>query len=701
VDTGAGLPLAALFEPRSVAVVGASGNPQNFMSRALGLLVEQGYAGTVYAVNPRYDSIGETPCYPSLSAIPDKVDLAVISVPADQVPGVIAEAPQVGASAAVILSAGFAEDGEAGSRRQEDLVAAAGAAGVRLVGPNCQGVMYAPSRLFATFTPAAEGAVQDTGFAFVGQSGALGGYLMATARASGLGMTAWATVGNQADLTTSEVASALLARDEVKVLAMYLESIADPGALVEMAGRANELDKPVVLLAGGQSTAGWRAAMSHTGALVRPDAALATTARRLGITVVQDLDELHDASYTLLRSRRGAGPRIGALSTSGGAGGLIADHVERAGLLTTDTSAELKAELSRHIPSYGSVENPIDVTPQLFTGDGKEFGEVVRLTALAPDFDQIVIVVTQLGGVRGVNFANALVAVGQETAKPVHVCWLADAEFSRGGREILRDHSIQVHASIHAAVAAARRVAAPRPAPLPAWEARPDPRFAGLPETVSHAQASELLDAARVPQPRAALVDDPAVAADAVQAVGGLAVLKVQAPGALHKTEAGLVRLGVTPQTAATVAAELLASAGSVAVEGILVQEQISPGFELLIGISRRSAGLPPVLTVGAGGVTAEVWEDVVSRPLPVTGAEVAGMLSSLKSWKLLAGFRGHPGYDTQAAAEAVVRLATAAELVGERLIELEVNPLIVHERGGSHVADFLLRLLPEGTRQA
>jgi acyl-CoA synthetase (NDP forming) len=687
--------LAAFFEPNSVAVVGASGNPESIMARPLEVLVSQGFEGDVYAVNPRYDEIRGTPCFPRLSSIPAKVDLVVIAVPADEAAAVIADCPAVGASAAILLSAGFAEDGETGRLRQEELLTAARAANVRVIGPNCQGVMYIPRRLFATFTPAAEGPIADTGFAFVGQSGALGGYLLAAARASGLGMTAWATVGNQADCTCSEVATALLRREEVKVLALYLESVVDPAGLIEMARTANELDKSVVLLTGGQSPAGWRAALSHTGALVRPDAAFAVTAERLGVVLVDDLDELHDASYALLNSPRGAGSRIGGLSSSGGAGSLMADHIEGAGLTVADTSSDLKAELAVYIPSFGSVENPVDVTPQLFTGTASEFVSVMRIMALALEFDQIIIVVTQLGGARGVIFAEAVVAIRAESEKPLHVCWLADAEFSKEGRGILREGSIPVYGSIRSAVTAARRLAADRPSLLPAWQDRLDPRFADLPETVSHAQAADLLTAVGVPQPSGRVVKHPQDAPDAVRAVGGRAVLKLQSPAALHKTEAGLVRLGVTAESATRVATELLAGADPVTTGGVLVQEQIPPGFELLIGVSRRNPGLPPVLTIGMGGVTAEVWEDVVSRPLPLTHSEVATMLGTLKCSKLLRGFRGQPGYDLDAAADAVMKLADAAELVGERLIELEVNPLIIHERGaGCHAADALLRLV-------
>jgi acyl-CoA synthetase (NDP forming) len=408
--------------------------------------------------------------------------LVVIAVQAEQVPAVIDDCPTVGASAAVVLSAGFAETGEDGRRTQDELVAAARDADVRVIGPNCQGVIYTPRRLSATFTPAAEGSILDSGFAFVGQSGALGGYLLATARSSGLGMTAWVTVGNQADCTCSEVASALLCRDEVSVLAVYLESMNDPAELIKMARTANELEKSVVMLIGGQSQIGWRAAMSHTGAMVRPDAAFAATAEQLGVVLVQDLDALHDVSYALLRYGREIGPRIAAISTSGGAGSLIADHVDRAGLVMAPTSDEMQSQLGAIIPNFGSVENPVDATPQLFTGAGEEFGVVLDIIARSPDFDQLVVVVTQLGGERGVTFANAVVSIVDDTGKPIHISWLADAQFSEQGRQILRDHSIPVYGSIHAAVEAARRLAAAAPTPSQVWDPHSDPRIAVKPD---------------------------------------------------------------------------------------------------------------------------------------------------------------------------------------------------------------------------
>jgi acyl-CoA synthetase (NDP forming) len=689
-------PLSRLFAPRSIAIVGASGNPASMMARPLEYLLARGFGGAIYPVNPRYEAIAGVRAFPSLRAIEADVDLVLIFVPAADVAKVIDECPHVNASVAVVFSSGFAETGAEGAELQRQLANAARRANVRLIGPNCQGFIYTPHNVVATFTQAAADSMPDRGFAFVGQSGALGGYLLGLARESGLGMTSWVSTGNEADCTSTELATALLERDEVKVVALYLESVGDPRELVMLAERSAALSKPVVVLLAGRSASGWRAAVSHTGAMSRPGEALISWARRAGFVFVDDLDQLHDTSLTLLASRRAPGRRVAAVTTSGGAGSLIADHVERVGLTLADVPAPLKAQLSELIPAFGSTENPIDVTAQLFRdGTMTAFLDIVGKLTQEPAFDQVIVVVTTLGGQLGVGFADAIAELRATSAVPVHVCWLAAREFSAAGRAKMRDHGLPVYSSIRDAVDAAATLAASASSELPRWVPKADPRFSDLPELLTESDAGEVLDAAGVPRPRSLLVTTPGEAAAAVRELGGIAVLKVQSLDALHKTEKGLVRLGVREAEASAVAAELLVPEGDGSAR-VLVQEQLFDGFELLVSVRCEAAGLPPLLTVGAGGVQAEVWKDLASMTLPVDRLDVERLLRTLRCDALLRGYRGDPGYDVGAAVDVILRVAHAAELIGERLLELEINPLIVQRPGGgARAADALVQLTP------
>jgi acetate---CoA ligase (ADP-forming) len=689
--------LNALFDPGSIAIVGASGNRDSWMSRPLSNLLEHEFMGSIIPVNPNYEEIEGLRAYPSLPAIGEPVDLVLIAVPAAKVIDVIHDCGAVEAAVAIVFSSGFGETGLDGRALQDELKRSAHAAGIRVIGPNCMGAIHYPNSVVATFTPAAHGSTRDSGFAFVGQSGALGGSLLGIARESGLGMTAWVSTGNQADCGVVEAARALLERDEVRVIAMYLENLDDPAGFMELNRRATSLGKSIVCMAAGLTTAGWRAAVSHTGALVRPDASFRAAAERAGALVVDDLNELHDAAYSLLKDGRGAGRRVVAVSTSGGAGSLIADHLERSRLTVAAVPDELKERLSAHIPDFGSLENPVDVTAALFTRGQDSFGDVCGLIASDPAFDQVIVVITQVAGEQGKTLARQLVELIASTQTPIQLCWLAGRSYTQEARDILASGGVPVHDSIRGATLAAARIATPRPPELGQWPDEVDTRFAELPESVTEHRAAPILDAAGVPRPQGILVTEPQAAAQAVRELGGSAALKLQAPNAVHKTELGLVRLGVGEPEADQVTAELMAAAPDSDSEGVLIQELIRPGFELLVSVTRDAPGLPPVLTVGAGGPQTEVWADTASAPVPVSETEARDLLMRLRCAAILRGHRGRPAYDVPAAVDAVLAITRAASLLGARLRELEVNPLIVqNDSAGAYAADVLLRLNPK-----
>ncbi|MCD2194643.1 acetate--CoA ligase family protein [Actinomycetospora endophytica] len=667
-----------VLHPRSVALVGASGREGHPMARPLAWLRDRGFAGVVAPVNPKYPSLGGLPCHPSLADVPGPVDLVLALVPAARAVDTVEEAGAVGAAAVVVFASGFAEVGEEGAALQAELAAVARRTGVRVLGPNCQGLYVARSRLFATFTAAGERPLEgSSGIAYVGQSGAIGGAVLDVAASRGLDLTAWVSTGNQADVDVTEIGRVLVADPDVRVLAVYTEALPSPEDYVRLAAEARDAGTALVVLRSGRTDAGRRAALSHTGAMLADGTAFELVSRAYGVVTVDDVEELL-AAATLLRTQ--APPRgrnVAAVTSSGGAGILAADRCADLGLAVPELGEETREKLALRVPAFGAVGNPVDVTAQLFNDGGGAFGEVCALVRADPAVDAVLILLTMLVGDTATALAADLadtVVEGPPGGPPLAVVWMAGEDATVEARAVLRVAGIPVFSS----VAVATRVLAsvtPRPAP---------PAVVVEPAVAPPGDGWDLLDAFGIPVPRSAAVVDPDEASGAVTAVGGTAVLKAVAAGLEHKTEAGGVRLGVTADTATGQAADLLAGVA----DTVLVQEQVAPGVELLVAVDGGRDGWPPVLTVGHGGTGTEIHRDVAHALAPVSPTTARELLASLRCWPLLAGHRGAAPADVDAAVDVIVRVGRAAVVPGLR--ELEVNPVVVGTSGAVAV-DVLL----------
>jgi acyl-CoA synthetase (NDP forming) len=685
-----------MLHPRTVALVGVSGRPDSLLARPLRYLREHGFAGEVYPVNPRYSELDGRRCYASLKDLPGTVDLVLVMVPAAQVPDVVRDAGLVGAAAAIVFASGFAETGVDGSVLQEELRQAARESGVRVLGPNCQGLIHASTGLFATFTQAADRRMnQPSGVAYVGQSGAVGGSILDLASEMGLGLSAWVSTGNQADLDLVEVASVLIDDNDVRVLMLYVEAMADGAAYRALAERARDAGKSLVVLRAGRSQAGRRAVASHTGAMLANDTGFVLTSRRYGVYLVEDVDDLLNTAASLGASGAPRGRRVGVVTTSGGAGGLAADRFEDNNLAVPELSSSAQQALAPLIPAFGAVANPVDVTAQLFNQGEHAFGEVCRIVADDPEIDAIAVLLTMVTGAQGAALAEDLVKTAAALDKPLFVVWLAGRQLTVDARRVFADAGVPVFGSIAAlarvlSVLATPAVSAPTAAAAaaPPWAAQLGALTAAAPADLGPA----LLDAIGIARPRgevARTADEAAAAAGRL----GVTAMKVYAPDLAHKSDVGGVLLDVPPADAGVRFAELLVQGRQHGVEGIELQQMVPRGVELILGAMRGSGGFPPLVTVGLGGVTTELYRDVVSAVAPVNGAEALAMLQQLRGWPLLAGFRGAPPADVQAAVDAVVALSWAITVLEGDLAEIEVNPLIVASAGEGAVAvDVLAR---------
>lgn len=706
--------LEAFFRPRAVAVVGAS-TRDGLLARPLRYLAEYGFDGPVYPVNPRYTELRGLPCFPSLSDLPGGVDLALLQIPAAKAVDAVAECGEAGIEAAIVLASGFAEVGPEGSRLQDRLQRVAQSCGVRVLGPNCQGVLYAPGRLAATFTAGAEGAFDSghpSGLAYVGQSGAVGGSVLDLARERRQPLTAWVSTGNQVDVDLSEAACHLLRDDDIDACMCYLEDLGDGSGFERLARTAAELDKRLVVVRAGSSAAGRRAVASHTGAMVRPSRAFELVSRRWGAMVVDDVDEMLDTAIGLRGGFDFGIGRVGVVTTSGGAGILCTDHCDRLGLSVPELETATRERLAPLVPDFGAIGNPVDVTAQLFNRKEQGFGAICETVAADPAVDVVGVVVTMVTGTNGERLAGDLAATQARLSKPVVVAWLASEEQTRTGRATLRAAGLNVFASVGGLARVVRRLvdagALVRSRTASAQPEHPAvgfdrDRLRDLLAREADVGETGFLDELGIEHPRTIVAASVGEAAAAAAAIGGPLALKISSRDLPHKTDVGGVRLGVDPVEAARTYGELVAAAERAGrpTSSVAVQEMVPPGVELIVGATADGA-FPPVLTVGLGGTATELYGDVVSQLAPVRPEQARAMLRRLRGWPLLAGYRGGAAGDVDASVAAIVAVGEVAAALADDLVEFEINPLIVRPAGdGAAAVDVLVRTAAAGTAPA
>ena len=671
-------PLTALWSARSIAVIGASNNASALGRLPVEFLQRYGYKGTIVPVRPDGADVLGIPSVRNLADAEEPVDLAMILLSADRVPGAVDDCVAAGVPVAVVCSSGFAETGTTGAAAQAELVERARRGGTRLVGPNCIGSVGVTNRQVTSFSPLFSGdrtELVDGPLGFVSQSGALGYGAVSLAYERGLGLGWVVNTGNEADVNAFEVMNALAAEPGCKGLLAYVESLDDIDGLRAVACSG----LPVAVLKAGRSEAGARAAASHTGALAAGDRVADAALRQLGIARAADVEELLDIGETFAQPRRPAGPRVAVVTTSGGSGILAADAIEQHGLELAILSEETVAVLDEIVPAFGSTANPVDVTatvmssPDLFDR---------ALSALVDDdgVDIVVACFCVLTGKDVDDVVTGLDGAARRSGKPVLVARTGADHLAPTASRRLRAAGIPAYPTPARAVraAAALHQVSTRRQVDDTATGSPDPTTGTMDTPVvpppSHSagesELKALLQDAGLSVPTGRLVTSGEDARAAVERVGGRAVLKAVVPGLTHKTEAGGVLLDIDADSAPE-AFEQLASLGG----HVLVEELVPPGVEALVGVTASPLG--PVLTLGPGGILTELVDDVALRLLPVTAEDVEEMVDQTRLGKLLQGLRGAAPADRAALVETVVRLAA---VVGSwpAGFSLDLNPVTV-----------------------
>jgi acetate---CoA ligase (ADP-forming) len=695
-----------LFEPRGIAVIGASRDLKRIGGQPVKYLSTYGYPGRVYPVNPNYEEIAGLRCYPRAQAIDGPCDVALIALNARAVPQAIRDCGEKGVRFAVVLSSGFRETGEAGAALEREMLAAAREHGLRVIGPNCQGYLNLAMRMYATFgVLGLEPELKAGPVSTVSQSGGFGFGIVTQCESAGVGFRCIVSSGNASDVDTPELVEAYVEDPGTQIIVGYIEGVRNGRALMHAADRAVRTGKPVLMWKTGNSDAGKKASLSHTAALTGSYDVYRAAYRQAGILEVRDIDEISDATRAFLGKRLPRGNRVAALGSSAGSCILFADRCAELGLEMAALEPETEAALAKVLPAFGSPRNPVDVTADVFN-DLSAFLRAVELVLADPNVDQLGVLYAGLSGEIALACNRAVAEAAARSEKPVMLAWTARRHRAEAAYRLVEEAGIPYFTSpvrlANAAGALAKfaqfRERAAQRADLfaaGAGSAGPVGMHQGA---LSEAESKALVASWGVPATRDVLVapgDDPVVAA---RDLAYPLVVKIASADIAHKSEAGGVVVGVRN------AAELAAAVGQVTqsarayapearIEGVLACEMVTDGVEMLLGVSEDPV-FGPTVALGLGGVAAEALRDVAYRVAPFDEAEARAMIGELRGARLLRAFRNRPPADVEALARAAARVSQAAYALRGRLVELDINPLFVRPQGKGVVAGDALAVL-------
>lgn len=675
--------LDGLLFPRSVAVIGASATPGKIGHALFANVVS--FPGTVYAVNPKHTEIMGKPCFPTVAALPEPVDLAVIVIPADGVAEVLRECGKKGIKNAVVISAGFKECGVEGAKREQELVRVAEEYGLNVLGPNVLGIISTRAGLNATFAP--RGALPGH-IAFISQSGAFCTSVLDWAWKEKLGFSHFVSLGNKAVLNECDFLWAFAEDPETRVIVAYLEGIQDGPRFMEIAREVTR-EKPIVVLKAGRAEAGARAVSSHTGTMAGADHAYDAAFRQCGVIRARTVEELFDYAYILARQPLPKGKRIGIMTNAGGAGVMAADAAEWEGLTVARLSESTVRALAARLPPAAALYNPVDI---LGDANAQRYREALELVLGDPGVDMVTALSAPVAILRFSELAEVVAEAKERFGKPIAVSFMA-GELGEEAEEILRRAGIPSFFDPARAVRALAALA--KYAEIRARSRTPPPSFpVDLPKARKilksaeekgrvrlGLEAMELLSAYGIPVAKGGVAKTAEEARKIAEEIGKPVAIKILSPEITHKTEVGGVRLSVPPQEADRVAWELLnafrKTFPGIPMDGVYVQEMLPPGREVILGMVRDPT-FGPLLMFGLGGIYVEVLRDVAFGVAPLSREEAEEMVRLIRGAKLLLGVRGQPPVDLAGLVDLILRLSQMS-VENPEILELDLNPVICY----------------------
>lgn len=697
-----------LMTARSVAIIGASDDGNKPSGRTQRYLRKYGFTGQVFPINPRRSVVQGEPAYASVvdvpGAVPGAVDVAVIVLPQALVEDAVRDCGRAGIPLAIVFASGYAEIGGDGILAQESLTRTAREAGVRIIGPNGNGAVFAPSRLTAGFMTGLDQDrwdLKDDGIAFVSQSGAMGAFILNMAQTEGLGMGRFISTGNEIDLSLPELIEQLVQEGSTRAVLGYIEGIRDGHAFLRSLGTAAAHDVPVVLMKVGRSEKGAAAAASHTGSLAGADSVYEGIFDRYGVQRAESTQDLIDYGRIFASGRRPGGNRVTIVTLSGGAGALMTDYAEDLGLDVVSWEGEWRDRMASGLPSFASVGNPIDVTGAI-AGDPEILAHAATVALAHPDTDAVIVLLGNMEAEEEL-VCSQLVDLAATSDKPLLVTWVGG---SGTAPHFLNARGVPAFPDplrAMRALAAGVRFAI-RP-PVDVSGAGSVLGVGGTPADFSdEIAAKQLLAGAGIPVVPEGAAHTPDEAAALAQATGYPVVVKLLSAEVAHKSELGVVRLGLTDGDQVRRAAEDIlerAEQAGVRDRRLVVQKMISAEAELILG-STTDPVFGPVTMLGIGGVFTEVMADVQVRPAPVSEQEAARMIEQLQGVDLLRGARGRVPADEKALAAAVAAFSQLSLELRADVESLEINPLLIDGAGQPVAVDALVvpRATPTGAER-
>lgn len=699
------IPVQKIFSPASVAVVGASRNRHKVGYGVLKNIIDGGYKGSIYPVNPSASTILGLQCYPSLRNIAEPVDLAVIVLPASAVIDTVRMAGEKGISACVIISAGFRESGAEGAKLEAELKRVANIFGIRIIGPNCLGIIDTNSQLNATF---AASYPKKGRIAFFSQSGALCTAILDWAQQEEIGFSKFVSLGNKADIDETDLIKSLGEDANTDVILGYIEDVKKGSKFMEVASAVSQ-KKPLIMIKSGTTSAGARAASSHTGALAGSEEAFRTAFAQCGIIHATSVENLFDLALIFAAGRRATGNRVAVVTNAGGPGILAADAIEKNELLITSFETDTINRLKEALPHTATVYNPVDV---IGDADEKRYKAALNNVVHDPNVDMVLVILTPQVLTRPLKTAMVISEVASSTNKPIVTCFMGGPAVKRGIL-YLEKHGIPNYPFPERAATAMSGMVKfctnleRKRESIERIYADVDRAYKIIEESkrageidIADVRARAIVQAYgfRVPQSEIAIDAEDAV--KIAQKIGLPVAMKIASPDVLHKSDIGAVRINLRDTDAVRTAfSEIVANTKQwmpdARITGVTVQEMIVHGCDIIVGMS-KDPQFGPMIMVGLGGIHVEVMKDVAFRIAPISKAEATSMLTELRAYPILRGIRGEKSVDMEALVNSIVMLSQFVCDFPE-IVEMDINPLrVFHGQKGAIAIDVRITIREE-----
>ncbi|MFJ8063963.1 acetate--CoA ligase family protein [Psychrobacillus sp. NPDC096426] len=691
--------LKEFFHPESIAIIGASEDLTSISGKPMKNLMRSNFKGKIYPVNPRYDEIEGLKCYDSILDVPGKVDLVLIAVSASRLLAIMNECIEKDVRNILLFSSGFAEIGESGKKIQDEVAKIALENNVRIIGPNSVGCLNVKEGIpmgFATSLESTNG-FKSGNIGLVSQSGALGFSVFGMAQERDLGFSYVVNTGNEMGITTLDTMEFMLEDEDTKVIGAYIEGVPNGRQLIDIAKRARELKKPLIILKSGNSVIGREAALSHTASLAGSKETFQVIAKQYGIITVKDIDEMIDVLQILSRGKLAGGIKLAAISNSGAAGIAMADFSEEFGLILEPLQGESKVKIEATIPSYGSALNPIDITAQALK-EQHILTDTVETLAKDNNTD-IIIIQTTFGGILGEEICRKIVEIDKREKKPIIVTVTGTEELTGKGRKVLHQNGVPVYKTTYDTMLAVKHLAdlsvfynkksnLSRQSSIPSHLVKAEYKTRIWTEDKS----KELLNQLNINVPKNTVVRSVGEIERYVENLKFPLAAKIISEDILHKTDAGGVKLGIQNIEGAKQAFNEIIEASKnyksdARIQGVLLEEMLNDsGVEMFIGI-KNDPQFGSFIVCGLGGIFIEVLKDISVRHIPIDKEGANSMIEELKGHPMLLGTRGQERSDIEAFADTLVKISDFVHQQNGTLKEMDINPIVVLSEGEGIVA--------------